>query len=188
MKRTRPVAVDLYASARKCALEVAAVRRDGLGFYKLLHSVPAIAHAAAAASSSAVRDEFRYLCRLFVHVEFSTVFDHQVQYWRHRQLHRSDGPAVEWRDGSQEWRVDGQQHRSDGPAVHWVHAGQEWWLHDKRHRDGGEPAIDWWVEDSAFRAWFVDGKRHRAGGPAVEYGDGTAEWWIDDECVSRYSP
>ena len=47
------------------------------------------------------------------------------------QLHRVDGPAVEWPDGTREWWVNGQLHRVDGPAI---------------------------VRANGTRAWFVDGK------------------------------
>lgn len=32
-------------------------------------------------------------------------------------LHREDGPAVEWKDGSEEWYINDVLHREDGPAV-----------------------------------------------------------------------
>lgn len=32
-------------------------------------------------------------------------------------LHREDGPAILWPNGSSEWRVNGKLHRLDGPAV-----------------------------------------------------------------------
>lgn len=31
--------------------------------------------------------------------------------------HRLDGPALEYRDGSKYWMVDGRYHREDGPAM-----------------------------------------------------------------------
>lgn len=33
------------------------------------------------------------------------------------KLHRTDGPAVEYKDIGKEWWVDGKLHRTDGPAV-----------------------------------------------------------------------
>ena len=33
------------------------------------------------------------------------------------QLHRTDGPAVIWADGTKLWFQNGQLHRIDGPAV-----------------------------------------------------------------------
>ena len=32
-------------------------------------------------------------------------------------LHREDGPAVEWSNGSKEWYINGKLHREDGPAM-----------------------------------------------------------------------
>lgn len=32
-------------------------------------------------------------------------------------LHRTNGPAIEYDDGSQEWHYRGKLHRTDGPAV-----------------------------------------------------------------------
>ena len=42
------------------------------------------------------------------------------------QLHRLDGPAVEYAFGSNEWYVNGQLHRLDGPALE-HDDGSEWW-------------------------------------------------------------
>ena len=33
------------------------------------------------------------------------------------QLHRVDGPAVEYADGTKVWLINGLRHREDGPAV-----------------------------------------------------------------------
>ena len=33
------------------------------------------------------------------------------------ELHREDGPAVEWNDGTKEWYRHGKLHRVDGPAI-----------------------------------------------------------------------
>jgi hypothetical protein len=43
------------------------------------------------------------------------------------ELHRDDGPAVEWADGDKEWYQNGLWHREDGPAVEW-HNGSKWWI------------------------------------------------------------
>jgi len=74
------------------------------------------------------------------------------------KLHRLDGPAVEYADGSKMWYVDGQRHRLDGPAIEWA--------------DGS-------------KAWYVDGQCHRLDGPAVQYTDGSKEWWIDGKCLTE---
>lgn len=46
-------------------------------------------------------------------------------------LHRADGPAVEWADGSKKWCLNGKLHREDGPAVEWASGDKEWYLHGK---------------------------------------------------------
>jgi hypothetical protein len=67
-------------------------------------------------------------------------------------LHRIDGPAVEFADGSKWWCVNGMIHRIDGPAI--------------------EDAI-------GYKEWWVDGKLHRTDGPAIEWSDGSKGWWIN---------
>ncbi len=47
-------------------------------------------------------------------------------------LHRTDGPAVIWYYGTQEWWVNGRLHREDGPAVTRVNGHQEWWFNGVR--------------------------------------------------------
>ena len=47
------------------------------------------------------------------------------------QLHRIDGPAIEWVIGTKEWWQNGQRHRTDGPAVELPSGGKEWWINGK---------------------------------------------------------
>ena len=44
------------------------------------------------------------------------------------QLHRLDGPAVEFTDGTKEYWVEDQQHRLDGPAIEWADGSKEYWI------------------------------------------------------------
>lgn len=44
-------------------------------------------------------------------------FKYNIEYHRHDQRHRKDGPAVTFRDSHQEWRLHGMVHRIDGPAI-----------------------------------------------------------------------
>ena len=46
-------------------------------------------------------------------------------------IHREDGPAIEWSDGSKEWWLNGEFHREDGPAVEYANGYNEWWLNSK---------------------------------------------------------
>ena len=48
------------------------------------------------------------------------------------QIHRLDGPAVEWSDGTKAWWVNDQLHRIDGPAVEKADGHKEWWIEGNR--------------------------------------------------------
>ena len=48
------------------------------------------------------------------------------------KLHREDGPAIEWADGTRFWHRNGKRHREDGPAIEWANGNKEWYLDDKR--------------------------------------------------------
>ena len=52
--------------------------------------------------------------------------------WRNDQglLHRTDGPAVEWSNGSKYWWVNDKLHRIDGPAVERASGSKYWWVDD----------------------------------------------------------
>lgn len=73
-------------------------------------------------------------------------------------LHRDDGPALEYADGHKEWWRDNQRHRENGPAIEYANGTKEWW---------------------SF------GKLHRTDGPAIEYPDGTEEWYLCGAQVIR---
>ena len=75
-----------------------------------------------------------------------------------KEVHRTDGPAVEYADGTKAWYIDGKQHRIDGPAA--------------EYSDGR-------------KCWFTCGRLHRVDGPAVEYTDGDKSWYIDDERYTK---
>jgi hypothetical protein len=80
--------------------------------------------------------------------------------WRNTQgqLHRLDGPAVEYADGYRAWYVDGDLHRVDGPAVE---------------------------DKCGDREWYQNGKRHRVDGPAVEYANGDREYWVNGKELTK---
>ena len=75
-------------------------------------------------------------------------------YDKNNKLHRDDGPAVEYANGSKEWFQHGHLHREDGPAVEWCNGTKIWFQ------------------------WYQHGKRHREDGPAIEYTDGTKDYFI----------
>jgi hypothetical protein len=51
------------------------------------------------------------------------------------KLHRTDGPAREWADGSKHWYLNGKQHRVDGPAYEGVNGSKLWWLNGKQYSE-----------------------------------------------------
>ena len=89
-----------------------------------------------------------------------------------------DGPITD-AYGTKRWRKDGKLHREDGPAVEWDNGSEEWYINDIRHRLDG-PAVTYMNQPNATKYWFVDGKKHRVDGPAVVWANGDKEWYIND--------
>jgi hypothetical protein len=52
-------------------------------------------------------------------------------------LHRLDGPALEWADGTSFWYFNDELHRDDGPAIEWADGSREWHRHGQLHRTDG---------------------------------------------------
>ena len=75
----------------------------------------------------------------------------------HQILHRVDGPAIEYNNGSKWWYQNGKLHRDNGPAVEY---------------SGGT------------KLWFRNNFRHRIDGPAVELSDGGMVWYVNGYHVS----
>ena len=70
------------------------------------------------------------------------------------QLHRTNGPAIEYANGTKYWCQNSLIHRTDGPAIEYADGEKRWYQHSQRHR------LD---------------------GPAVERSDGSVEWYINGE-------
>ena len=52
------------------------------------------------------------------------------------QLHREDGPAVEYADGYRAWYFNGQRHRTDGPAIILSNGTCAWYINGQRVGEG----------------------------------------------------
>jgi hypothetical protein len=50
-----------------------------------------------------------------------------------KKRHRTDGPAIEYVNGTKYWFIDGELHRTDGPAMIWSNGDKEWWLDGIRY-------------------------------------------------------
>ena len=77
--------------------------------------------------------------------------------------------------GDKRWYLNGEYHRTDGPAVEYKDGDKRWYLNGKRHRTDG-PAIEY---SDGTKYWYLNGKHHRTDGPAVEYSTGDKRWYIN---------
>jgi hypothetical protein len=100
-----------------------------------------------------------------------------IKRWKNKEgeLHRLDGPAVEYPSGKEEWYQDGLLHRFGGPAVIHDDGTKEWYQNGKLHRLDG-PALE---TLNGHKQWYVGGKRSREDGPAIIYSDGIKRWYFD---------
>ena len=88
------------------------------------------------------------------------IYDNRTEWYMNGKLHRIDGPAVEYTNGTKYWYMNGKCHRENGPALEYAHGSKSWW---------------------------INGKLHRIDGPAVEYANGNKLWWINGKNYSEQS-
>ena len=69
------------------------------------------------------------------------------------ELHRIDGPAIEWNHGDKSWYINGLRHREDGPACEYINGIKEWYQNGRRHREDG-PAYEY----PGIKQWFIEGE------------------------------
>ena len=53
------------------------------------------------------------------------------EWYLNGNLHREDGPAVEYISGTKYWYINGLLHREDGPACEYFHGIKEWYYQGK---------------------------------------------------------
>ncbi len=83
------------------------------------------------------------------------VLENRIEYRNEKgKLHRLDGPAVEWNNGSKFWYKNGLRHRENGPAVECSYGSKEWYINGKRHREDG-PAVEC---SYGSKTWCLNGK------------------------------
>ena len=82
------------------------------------------------------------------------VYDVGDKFWYlNGNLHREDGPAIEYANGDKYWYLNGQHHREDGPAIVSVDGDKFWYLNGERHREDG-PAIEY---ANGYKFWYLNG-------------------------------
>jgi len=131
-----------------------------------------------------------------------------IRYYLNGELHREDGPAVEYANGDKFWIINGELHREDGPAIEYASGSKEWFINGNelteqefnrlypqyeivtneygtiRYYLNGElhredgPAVEYTNGD---KFWIINGKKHREDGPAIEFASGNKYWFINGE-------
>jgi hypothetical protein len=88
-----------------------------------------------------------------------TVDNAGTKKWKNKigRLHRLDGPAVEFANGTKEWHQNGQFHRSSGPAYVRANGHKEWHFRGMLHREDG-PAI---IFSSGRKGWWIRGAKYK---------------------------
>jgi len=77
------------------------------------------------------------------------IYPNGNKYWfLDGDIHREDGPAIEYANGDKEWYLNGKRHREDGPAVEFANGDKEWLLN-------GEPVnpetiADLWLAKNIY--------------------------------------
>jgi len=88
---------------------------------------------------------------------YEVTVENSNTYWRlNGKLHRKNGPAVEWEDGTKHWYKNGERHREDGPACDHANGNKYWYINDLHHREDG-PAIE---RTEGTYDWYLDGKHY----------------------------
>jgi hypothetical protein len=63
-------------------------------------------------------------------------YSNRIEYRNERgYLHRTDGPAIEYHDGTKSWYINGKLYREDGPAIVWNDGTREWYLYGKYYTE-----------------------------------------------------
>ena len=53
-------------------------------------------------------------------------------FWKlNGKLHREDGPACEYANGTKCWYINGKHHREDGPAIEYADGDKVWYINSE---------------------------------------------------------
>ena len=63
-------------------------------------------------------------------------------------------------EGNKEWFLNGELHREDGPAIEFANGSKAWYLHGKYHREDG-PAYEGVSRlfTTGWRKWYLEDER-----------------------------
>jgi hypothetical protein len=133
-----------------------------------------------------------------------------IRYYLLDTLHRVDGPAVIYSNGTKLWYLHGKLNSVNDQPSRITHEKKEWFHNDVLHRIGGPAVvyrkntrIEWYFQGNLHsqndqpsveikvngrREWHRHGKLHRIGGPAVIEKDGYQEWHKHGKCYRIQDP
>ena len=74
------------------------------------------------------------------------------------ELHREDGPAIEWAVGTKCWYINGELHREDGPAVEYADGTKEWYINGECLT---ETEFNQRTESCIGKIVEIDGKKYK---------------------------
>jgi hypothetical protein len=70
-------------------------------------------------------DGFLFKLKEYIH----RTHDNNAMFWyKNGELHREDGPAIQYADGSKSWYKEGKRHRLDGPAIERSDGFKSWYI------------------------------------------------------------
>lgn len=104
-----------------------------------------------------------------------------------KQLHRANGPAIEYPDGSQAWFINGVKHRTEGPAYIGADGKEEWWVKGAKVENHSPQNSIWYRHwyfllnldsQAVLKEYLVNGVRHNEDGHALMYFNGTRCWYL----------
>jgi hypothetical protein len=72
------------------------------------------------------------------------------QWFLNGQLHRVDGPAIEWSNGAKNWYLNGQLHRVDGPAVEHAVSIKFWYYRGTQIKCQSQTEFERYLKLKAF--------------------------------------
>ena len=83
------------------------------------------------------------------------IYSGTKHWYRNDQLHREDGPAVEYANGDKFWFRNNQRHREDGPAIEFANGHKSWYRNDQLHREDG-PAVEF---TNGYKEYWIKGQK-----------------------------
>lgn len=57
------------------------------------------------------------------------VYANGTEWWLDDKLHRQDGPAIQYSNGTKKWFIEDKLHREDGPAIEYYDGTEYFYLH-----------------------------------------------------------